>query len=120
MEIKWTDRQYHVQDNAYVTHQYVRMYCNKNKSPELPFCGPHYKPHGARGLGKYYHFRFDPKLGNGVCAIRRITCACVACTSMLYKPWIYSIPSDEQDCYKPVTKCAYWPVLGYFNNWNII
>ena len=39
---------------------------------------------------------------------------------MLEKPWIYGIPSDEQDSYKTVTKCTYWPVLGYFNNWNII
>ena len=30
------------------------------------------------------------------------------------------IPSDKQDRYKPVTKCTYWPVLGSFNNWNII
>ena len=39
---------------------------------------------------------------------------------MLDKSWISGIPSDKQDCYKPVTKCTYWPVLGYFNNWNNI
>ena len=48
------------------------------------------------------------------------TCACVACTSMLDKAWISGIPSDKQDRYKPVTKCTDWPVLGAFNNWNII
>ena len=74
MERKWTDRQYHVQDNADVAHQDVRMYCNKNHYPELPFCGPHYKPHGARGLSKHYNLRFDPKLGNGIFCI---PCACV-------------------------------------------
>ena len=88
------------------------MYCNKNQFPTLPWYGPHSKPHGARGLSKHYHLRFDPKLGNGVCEILPIPCACVACTSMLDKPWISGIPSDEQDCYKPVTKCNYWPVLG--------
>ena len=72
MERKCTDRQYHVQDNADVAHQDVRMYCNTNKFPELPFCGPHSKPHGAMGLSNNYHFRFDKKLGNGVCAIRLI------------------------------------------------
>ena len=72
MEIKWTDRQYHVQDNADVAHQDVKMYCNINQFPELPFCGPHSKPHGARVLSKHYHVRFDTKLVNGVCAIRRI------------------------------------------------
>ena len=25
--------------------------------------------HGARGIGKHYHLRFDPKLGMGKCAI---------------------------------------------------
>ena len=92
MERKWTDEQYHVQDNADVAHQDVRIYCNTNQFPELPFCGPHSKYHGARGLGKHYHLRFNPKLGNSVFAIRRIPCACVACTLMLDKSWIYGIP----------------------------
>ena len=63
---------------------------------------------------------FDPKLGHGVFEIWRIPCSCVACTSMLDKPWISDIPSDEKELYKPVTKWTYWPVLGSFNNWNII
>ena len=66
MERKWTDRQYHVQDNADVSHQDVIIFCNTNKSPELSFCGPHSKPHGARGLSKHYHLRFHPKPGMGV------------------------------------------------------
>ena len=61
------------------------MYCNTNQLPELPFCGPHSKPHGAMGLSKHYHLSFNPKLGNGICEIRRITRACVACTPMLEK-----------------------------------
>ena len=56
----------------------------------------------------------------GICAIRRITCACVAFTSIIYTPWISVIPPYGQDSYKPVTKCTYWPVLGPFNNWSII
>ena len=56
----------------------------------------------------------------GEYAICRIPCACVACTSMIDKPWISGIPPDKQEHYKPVTKCTYWPVLGAFNNWNII
>ena len=107
MERKWTDGQYHVQDNADVAHQDVRIYFNTNQFPSLPFGGPYSKPHGARWLSKHYHLRFDPKLGNGVCAIRCIPCPCVACTSMLDKHWISGIPLDEQECYKPVTKCTY-------------
>ena len=66
MEIKWTDRHYYVQDNADVSHQDVKIYCNTNKFPELFFCGPHYKTHGARGLSNHNHLSFDPKLGMGI------------------------------------------------------
>ena len=59
------------------------MYCNTNQLPLLPFCGPYYKTHGARGLSKNYHLSFDTKLGNGIYTIRRIPCAFVACTSMI-------------------------------------
>ena len=120
MEIKWTEITYHVQDNVLVELKYVKIYCNTNQFPALPFCGPHSKPHGSRGLGEHYHLRFYPKLGMGVCAIFRIPCACFACTSMLDKAWISGISSDKPDRYKPVNKCTYWPVLGAFNNWNII
>ena len=92
MKKKWTERKYHVQDNADVSQKYVRMYFNTKQFPALQFCGPHSKPHGARGLSKHYHLRFDTKLGNGVCAIFRMPCACVACTSMLDKPWVSGIP----------------------------
>ena len=78
-ERKWTDRHYYVQDNSDVAHKYVKIYCNTNQFPELPFSGPHSKPHSTRETSKHYHLRFDRKLGNGVHAIFRITCACVAC-----------------------------------------
>ena len=98
----------------------MKIYCNTNQFPSLSFCGPHFKPHGTRGFGKHFHFNFNPKLGMGISAIRHILCTFVACTAMLDKPSISGIPSDKQERYKPVTKCTYWPVLGSFNNWNII
>ena len=104
MEIKWTERKHHVQENASVELKDVKMYCNTNQFPAVPFCDPHYKPHGARGMGKHYNLRFYPKLGMGVCAIICIPCACVACTLMLEKAWISGIPSYKQDHYKLVTK----------------
>ena len=64
----------------------MKIYCNKNQLPALPFFGPHPKPHGPRGLSKNYHLRFDPKIGRGIYSICRIPCACVACTPMLDKP----------------------------------
>ena len=71
-------------------------------------------------MSKHYNLRFDPKLDHGICAIRRIPCACIGCTSILDKPWIYGIPSKKQARYQPVTNCNYWPVLGSYKNWNII
>ena len=111
-KIKWTDREYHVQDNAVVAQKYMKMYCDTNQFPALPFFGTYPKPHGARGSSKHYNLRFDPKLGHGVCAIRRITDACVGCTSILDKPCIYGIMLKKQARYQPVTNCTYWSVLG--------
>ena len=115
MERNWTDRQYHVQDNADFELEDVKMYCNTNQFPELSFSGPYYKPHDTRGLSKHYHLRFDLKLGMVVCAIFHIPCACVACTPMLYKPLISGIQPEKKECYQYVTKCSYWPVSGSFN-----
>ena len=53
-KIKWTDREYHVQDNADVAHKDVKMYCDTNQFPVLPFFSPHPNPHGARGLSKTF------------------------------------------------------------------
>ena len=67
------------------------MYCNTNQFPELLFSVPHSKPHGTRGFSKYYYYRFDQKLGMGLCEIFHIPCDCVACTPMLDKYWISGI-----------------------------
>ena len=96
------------------------MYFNTSQIPALKFCGLHSKTHGARRLIKHYYLGSDQKLGMVVCAIFRIPFACFVCTSTLDKPWISRRPPNEQDCYKPVTKCTYWTVLGSFNNCNII
>ena len=97
-------------------HTKMRKCIVKKRFPALPFCGSHSKPHGERGWGNNYHLRFYPKLGGGVCAIRGTPYACVACTSMLDKPWISLILSDKKERYKPVTNCTYWPLLGSFKN----
>ena len=52
---KCTYIEYHVKDNADVAHKDVKIYCDTNQLPALPFCGSHPKPHGARGLVKNYH-----------------------------------------------------------------
>ena len=41
---KWTDREYHFQDNNDIAHKYVEIYFDTNQFPSLPFCGPYPKP----------------------------------------------------------------------------
>ena len=102
------------------SHKDAKMHCDTNQFPALTFCGSHPKPHGVKGLSKNYHLLFDPKLGHGICAIFCIPCSCVGFTSMLDRPCIYGILSKKQAQYQPVINCNYWPVLGSYNNWNII
>ena len=78
-----TEREHYVHDDADVSHKDVKMYCDTNQLPALPFGGPYPNPHGARELSKSYHLSFDPKLGHGICVFIRIPCACVACTLMI-------------------------------------
>ena len=86
-EKNWTNREYHVQKNEDVEHQYVKMYCTTKQFPLFPFCVPHKKPHGLRWSGKNYHMCFDTKIGHVKCVIRFIPCLCTQCTYKPEKPW---------------------------------
>ena len=68
------------------------MYCNTKQLPSFPISGPYSKLHVARGLSNNSNFCFYHKLVNGVCAIHRIPCACVAFKSILDKTLISGIP----------------------------
>ena len=92
-------------------------YCKSKVCQELM-----YMQHRHMVCGKL-HICHDLDLDqnvNGICAILRIPCACVACISMLDKPWISSIQSTKQARYQPVNNCTYWPVMSPYNIWNII
>ena len=39
---------------------------------------------------------------------------------MIEKPWVTGITEHQQPLYQPIKDCTYWPVLGSFNNWNIL
>ena len=39
---------------------------------------------------------------------------------MLNNPQAYKVEPNKQTRYQPVVDCTYWPMLGSFNNWNII
>ena len=96
------------------------MYCTTNQFTELQFCGPHNKPNVSPRLGESYHTNFDPKIGHGTRSINYNNCECYQCTYALEKPWDTDLPQQQQQLYQTVKDCTNWPVLGYFNNYNII
>ena len=96
------------------------MYCATNQIPELNFLGPHNKPHGVRGLGKHCRMSFYTNIGHDTYATGSIPCNCTYCTSILNQLFIPGFPSQKQPCYQPVKYFTYWPVLGSFNNCNIL
>ena len=49
--------------------------------------GQNTKHNGVQGLSKPYNIILDTKMGHGKSDMQQITCTCVACNSMLYKPW---------------------------------
>ena len=64
---KWTNREYHVQQNKDVEHQDVKIYCATNQFTKLQFLVRHKKPRGERGLGQNCHMHFYPKLRHVTC-----------------------------------------------------
>ena len=115
MNRKWTEQHYHVQKKEEVNYFDIKMGCSSDMFPALQFADESKKPHGARGLGKHYHFCMDPMLGQGKCAIRRIPCDCQACTDQLDKQWIPGKNKKKQPRYADVPNCVYANVLGSYN-----
>ena len=64
--------------------------------------------------------QFDTKIEHSICTVRQITSACVEYTSMLEELWVHVWSTKQQARYQPVTNYIYLPVLGLFNNFNII
>ena len=120
IEWKWIESEYYMQEDDAVANKYVNMFFNTTQFPLLTFCGPQVKPNGVWWLSKNYHIRLYQKLGHGTCTIWQIPWACSGCKSMLDKPSNTGVIIFQQTCYQPVQVCTYWPVLGSFNNCNII
>ena len=112
---KFTEHDYHVQDNKYVLHTSVIISCVTTHFTEFLFCGIHVKSHGVIGLSKHYHLWLDTKLVHRNCAVGRITCACVTCNNMLGKTWDPGVYHTKQPMYQPFVDCTYCTVLGSFN-----
>ena len=52
--------------------------------------------------------------------MRRIPCACVACTNILDRPLASGVAQYQQPLYQPVVDSTYLTVPSSFNIWNII
>ena len=63
---------------------------------------------------------FGPKLGHRTCAICCTPYDFPPLAFMIDKPWVTGITEHQQPLYQPIKDCTYWPVLGSFNNWNIL
>ena len=61
------------------------------KFPRHPFAVEKFEMRGRKTIILSYHYRVDPELSKGVCAIRRIPSACTACVAQLDKYWLPTI-----------------------------
>ena len=70
----------------------------------------------------FYHIRCDPDLDKGLCAMRRIPCACTGYVEQIPDPWLPNLDKILQQCYAIKTKtCNYSLILPgckmvYFQN----
>ena len=119
-QAKFKERYYHIQHKKDVEHKQLSMGWNDKLFPKLAIADGKSMHRGSRGVLTHYHFRADPKLGQGFVAVHRIPCACVACTAQLDKEWLPGIAAKEQPRYASVKLCKYWPVLGKYNDWVIM
>ena len=57
-----------------------------------------------------------PELGEGFCAMRRISCVCSGCVEQIYKIWLPNLEKTQQPGYviEPET-CKYSSILRGYN-----
>ena len=70
---KFKSHFYSVQRNNNVNHRGMKMLCNKKLFPSLNVINGKPYTYGRKGIIRYYHYRYDPKLDSGIVVIRRIT-----------------------------------------------
>ena len=68
----------------------------------------------------FYHIRCDIDLGEYLCAMQRIPCACTGCVEKLSNLWLPNRYKTPQLRYaiKPKT-CKYSSILRVYNKWYI-
>ena len=109
---KWNEHEYNVQDRNCMIDTTVKISCVTTQFPAFLFFGPHVKPHVVSSLIKHYHIHLYSKPGHIKYSTLRITCAYVACTKILDKPWDTDLDHIKQPIYQTVVDLTYWPMLG--------
>ena len=56
--------------------------------PRHPIASVKFKMIGINTILCNFHYRVDPELDVGVCAIHWITCACPVCVAQIVKYWL--------------------------------
>ena len=112
---------YLIQNKNDATLTAINMTWNNSLFPKLPESGNSAPIRGKCGVMTHYHYRLDPKLGEGVCAIHCIPCACAACVQQLQLPWDPKLShASKQPRYQSAQECVYQSILGSFNDWIIM
>ena len=88
-ETKMKNRFYHLQMKS-------DIHVMEGKTTVIGFCRKTKKS----GIMHHHNFRFDPDLGIGKAAVRRIPCACEACLLKLTKPYDMKNPDGPQVRYE--------------------
>ena len=76
-----------------------------SKCPKLSIANGRNEVYGSGTVLSHYHYRFDPRIGHGKFAMRRIPCLCKHCLDTLDKEWIPGVCPKDQPCYAPILNC---------------
>jgi len=117
---KYASKKYFVQKKEDVPFHNLKMTWTQSCFKSIKVADGRSKVCGCETVISHYHYRVDPKLGEGKCLMRRIPCLCQACNSQLKRKWLPGVEPSNQPRYQNVTNCKYSNVLGDYNQWIIM
>ena len=86
-------------------HKNVNTTWDYWKFPRHPVAAEKLEARGRNTILSHYNYRVDPKLGKGVCMIRRIPCEFPTCVAQLDKYWLPTIYPSSQLRYAWIENC---------------
>ena len=85
-----------------------------------PVAAENSKMRGRNPNISHYHYRIDPTIGKGVCAISWISCSHPSSVDKLDKYWLPNIAPSSQPRYVHVDNFYYKKILEHYNDWIIM